>query len=164
MSTPASAFGAAAIVKPAGNCSPADLLATLGVSAEEFGAHQEQMRRSFSSPQDTHLRYHNTSLPFPLNLPPSYPACLSTSASSAPTRHLRPTRLRHGASVMPDHISMTPGGVVDQSTRASSSLGASGSKGKGKQSLDAFMDSRQATQTQETDSSGSDSDTSLIKV
>ncbi|KAF8524188.1 hypothetical protein JB92DRAFT_2881461 [Gautieria morchelliformis] len=159
MSTSASAFGAEATGKPT-ECSPAEVLATLGVSAEEFGIHQEQMRRSFHSPPATHLGYYNKSLPFPLNIPPSYSTHPSASASSALARHLR---LRRGASVMPDPIPQPPQVALEVHTRAPSSIGASFSKGKGKRSLDAFMDSRQVTRVQETDSSGSESDTPIIK-
>ena len=155
-----SAFGAEATLKST-ECSPAQMLQTLGVSPEEFGIHQEKMRRSFHSPPVTHLGYHNNSLPFPLNLPPSYPTYPPASASSASTRHSRPGSFRHGASVIPDHISRTPTVPSEVYTRAPS---ASYSTDKGKRTLDAFMDSRQGTRVQETDSSDSDSDTSLIKV
>jgi hypothetical protein len=162
MSTSASAFGAEATSKPT-ECS-AEVLATLGVSAEEFGMHQEQMRRSFHSPPATHLGYYNKSLPFPLNIPPSYSTHPSASAASALTRHLRPARFRRGASVMPDPTPQPPQVALEVHTRAPNSLGASFSKGKGKRSLDAFMDSRQVTRVQETDSSGTESDTSILKV
>lgn len=161
MSASASAFGADTTVKSA-EYSPVQMLAmSLGVSPEEFGIHQEQMRRSFHSPQATYQGYHNKSLPFPLNLPPSYPMYPPAVASSASTRHPRPGNFRHGVSVTPDQISKTPTVALEGYTRAPS---ASYSKGKGKRTLDAFMDSRQDPRVQETDSSGSDSDTSLRKV
>lgn len=112
-------------------CSPTQLLATLGVSHEEFRVHQEQLRRSFRSASD------HKSLPFPLNLPPSYPTLSSsTLSSSSATLSMRP----RPASITPN---ISAPGV----------------------SLDAFMHSRQAHQARhDIDESASDSDVSLINV
>lgn len=163
MSPPTAAVNADAATKSA-EYTPAALLATLGVTREQFSLHQEQMRRSFLSSENS-SGSQLSSLPYPLNLPPSYPTTVSSpSATTVAVRLTRPSAVRQGASVISSLLSKTPGAVKDQDTRAYDSSGASSSRGKGKRTLDAFMDSRHITRHQETESSGSDSDTSLRRV
>jgi hypothetical protein len=169
MNPPAPASGADSSLSSSEYTS-SEMLATLGVSREQFGRHQEQMRRSFLShdsctlpPSQVHS-YQSLSLPFPLNLPPSYPVYASASSSTPPTRHPRPPQLRQSASFTSSHTPKKAEVGAEDHARAPITPSASSSKGKGKGTLDAFMDSRQSGQVHDPESSGSDSDTLLRKV
>ncbi|KAF8573337.1 hypothetical protein K439DRAFT_1630350 [Ramaria rubella] len=155
MLPPAPAPGAGALnAANHSDLTPSEMLATLGVSPEQFRRHQEQLRRSFmSSQRPARPASGQHTLPFPLNLPPSYP---TSSGSTAPASHPRPRRA--------PSVSESSAAVRSEYTRALSTPRASSSDASAKRSLDAFMDSRPPARVHDTDSSSSDSDTVLRKV
>lgn len=141
-----------------------EMLAHLGVSPQQFERRQEQMRRSFSSgSSNPFVTYVSSSLPFPLNLPPSYSVySANTPASAQPTRPHPQVPFSFGAFFSPSQVSNLPAAVKGDSARALGPHGASSAKPKGKLlSLDAFMESRQLP---ESESSSSECELSLGKV
>ncbi|KIJ55229.1 hypothetical protein M422DRAFT_774309 [Sphaerobolus stellatus SS14] len=143
-----------------------EMLATLGVSPQQFERRQEQLRRSFSTASPAPLSsYPHPTLPFPLNLPPSYAFYPTTSAAVASARPQRPTPSSQGASSSPSPVPDASFTDKHDIKRAVTPHGASSATGKAKPvPLDVFVDSRAASRLREIESSSSDSDTSLHKM
>lgn len=148
-----------------GEYASSEVLATLGMSREQFGRHQEEMRRSFLS-QDSRgysalPSYQSSSLPFPLNLPPSYP---TRSSSARTVGNSRPPQPWQNASFTAGNGPKDSKVIAENSNRPLNTSNVVSAKAKVKVTLDAFMDSRQGGQVQESEESESDSDISPRKV
>ncbi|GJJ11478.1 hypothetical protein Clacol_005711 [Clathrus columnatus] len=114
---------------------------------------------SILAAQSPFANYPESSLPFPLNLPPSYPVYCDSTLARPQRQALSGASLTSSRGIKDEgHASPT----ISSTESAACPPGVSSST-KGKRSLDAFMRSRQTTQSQ-TESSGSDSDTSLRKA
>lgn len=117
---------------------------------------------SILAAQSPFANYPESALPFPLNLPPSYP--VYRDLASAPQQRRASVTSSQGALLTPGRVGKNANPNNNASSTSVITRPASTSSAvKGKRTLDAFMQSRQTAQSQ-TESSGSDSETSLRSV